>query len=147
MCFVHDDYDWCARYSEDEIRTARKPRKCGECDEEIPKGANYRHIYQQEHEECVCLEEQDECDCETPDYGNVFDFSICHRCNCILESIKKQELSEGCREYESQPAFGELYEALRYDDKKRYLKRFYEDYPELKLPDEWVELLEEVNPN
>lgn len=146
MCFVND-YDWYAAYTIDEIRVAGKPRKCGECGELITHGADYRYIYQQEHEECVCLKEQDVCDCETPEYGETFYFSICYRCNCILASIKEQEVSEGCKEDVSQPAFGELYEALLYDDENRYLERFYADFPTLKLPDKWAERLEEVNPN
>lgn len=147
MCFTNEA-DWYAEVSSSNGAMATTQVMCHECLKEIPAGTYARYVWQQEHEccqwceneECECpnrMGEYHECQCSDPDYGECFECWICRRCCMALQAIHDVEIEEGCREHESQPMYGNLWESVA-DDRVygggKYLARIQRDYPGLELP-------------
>lgn len=134
MCFVND-CDWIARINESTDGPAVKPVHCDECGIAIGIGEVHRHIYQQEHEECPGCEDGD-CDGVNCDFGETYECDICGNCCKLLDVIRRVEIESGCSPYESQPALGELADAMfedGYRDGGKYLERAKLDHPEMAL--------------
>lgn len=150
MCFYNDP-DWYASPVTDELRTATAPLTCMECRSPIPIDAQYRYVYQQEHECCRCLDFErcldddatieargDTCTCPTPDYGETYHYHRCLDCDKFLSAVAAVEHDAGCPSDESQPCYEgmieEISEGHGYGDESavRYFKRANRDYPELK---------------
>jgi len=153
MCFDNSDYDWFAQVVTDEVSKAEKPERCQECRREIAQGEYVRSIFMQEHDQCVYDPTSDDYDgpetekegcpddCDH-DYGETFECSICETCDQLLKAIKQHELDERCDESESQPAFGELGEAMVNGDGSGYLAKAEAMFPGIteRLPKNWVKV-------
>lgn len=132
MCFYNDDYDWIASVCDVTDGPAESPAKCYECHRRIAAGEWRRHVYQQEHEECsVCEQEEADEPCEEHDYGETFECNLCEACVKMLKAIEAVEIDEGCPWDARQPAYGELWEAIQYDEGGKYRDRVLSMYPEL----------------
>lgn len=140
MCFT-DDCDWYASIVEDEILTASKPTQCNECHEMIQEGGWLRHIFMQEHEECIHDPTSENYDFEGEhegegcpegcehDYGETCDYDRCETCDQLIEAIHQHELVEGCSHNESYPNLDGLYDAFWEGNGKAYLARAETLYP------------------
>jgi len=140
MCF-NTESDWTA--SVNEVTEGPSPARvrCGECHQWINVGEWRKFVHQEEHEECElcrydgceCPKDHlgfcNECKCEKPDFGNEFDATICEPCSKLLKAIMHAELVAGCAPSESQPAYGELREAIQEDDK--YIDVALQMFPEV----------------
>lgn len=141
MCF-YTVCDWYPEVAEDAIIPGTKASFCYECHMPLPVGEPRRHVYYQEHEECPQCKRVLECanGCAGPGIGKTFEADLCLRCCSLLNAILAVEIEAGCRPDESQPAFGELGQALR-DDMEyewgsdatygQYGKRALEMYPQI----------------
>lgn len=56
---------------------------------------------------------------------------ICTECTKLLKAIEASEIEEGCNPDESQPGFGELYDAMSEDDAGRYRAKAAAMFPEI----------------
>ena len=132
MCFVNDGYDWTAAICEESDATATRPYKCLECGSVIAVGEFIHHVHQQEYEDCQFCED-DYCGCETPDFGETFDWHWCENCDKFLRAIKQAELDDGCSESESRPAmpFWEDIQNIGSDGAKRYWVVARRMFPEI----------------
>jgi len=146
MCF-EPEYDWYADVTALTESEAGARVACEDCGELIHPGDWRRYVYQQEHEECQrCeweeLEPGDE-PCDTHDYGETWECSLCRDCCNIRAAISAVEADEGCRPDTREPAYGELDEALRYDD-GRYVARVRAWFPRIKS--KLLPVMEEATP-
>jgi hypothetical protein len=142
MCFTQD-CDWTAEINESSDVIAEKPTRCDECLATIAVGAFVHHIHQQEHEECQdcyageCACEKNRCcQCESPSYGETFDYDRCEDCHKFLQAIHDVEIEAGCREWESQPLLLSMVESVQEGDKdqaKKYVRKAIQMFPELKV--------------
>lgn len=125
MCFVHD-YDWCASV-EVVLGTRGSAGRCIDCGRRIAPDEWRLHVYQQEYEECQACEWEDVPACEDGehDYGETFACDICRECCEWREAIRSAEIDAGCHEDESQPAYGELLDAIYWDCTGRYAWAHY----------------------
>lgn len=94
MCFT--DYDAPEFFSQS-IRVAAKPRKCCECSEPIRPGTIY---------ELVAGKWE----------GHFETFATCPECYATRYDVHDREIAEGCKEYESWPPYGGLYECTEHYD-------------------------------
>ena len=127
MCFHHDFY-WCPDVAQKITYRADTVWHCIECRCRIGPGEWYHSVRQQEHEECRRCEDGEcecpgrpadddamgwhACECEEPDHGERFEGEFCARCCKVLTAVEAHELAEGCRGNSTQPAYGELDDAL-----------------------------------
>lgn len=107
MCF-NNDYDWYASSVSTQDGPASERVRCGECSKRINTGEWVRNIYMQENDEGEWIEEND----GEFQSGETFEINLCRECVDILALIQEVELERGCGLMESQPHFGELYDAL-----------------------------------
>jgi hypothetical protein len=88
MCFT--DYG-SPEFCTTAIHTARKPHKCSECGDTIAPGTLYEYV--------------------SGSWGEGLDvFKICPRCVTLWQAIHDDEIASGCREWESWPPYGGLWE-------------------------------------
>lgn len=86
MCFYHDGE--ADIYKVKPVR-ARKTHRCYECQRAIQPGEPYlRHFQVYE--------------------GEPFSCAVCRDCAYVRQLIHDLEIANGCREWESRPAWGEL---------------------------------------
>lgn len=132
MCFAND-YDWIAEVQEESEIPATKPARCIECGVTIPIGETAVHLRQQEHEECyACAEDDRECDCDEPDYGETYECWTCLFCNRLRRAVRAVEESHGCNGMDREPLIGDLWDAVRQsDDRGEYFAKAIADYPEI----------------
>lgn len=134
MCFDNGNCDWYAAIQNVTDGTGKTSR-CYECGNAIADGEWRRSVFQQEHEECQRCEweelEDDDEPCVDHDYGETFSCDICEPCLKLLKAIEAVEADEGCPDYARQPMFGDLHEAMDYDDSGRYSRRALSMFPEL----------------
>ena len=126
MCFDNDNCDWTASIHEETEGPATCDTSCFDCGGKILSGKFRRRVYQQEDEECAeCgarngedqwpdsdgldVEDKFDHDC---DFGEIFVACVCETCLKLRAGIKAYELKEGCPEWASQPAYGQLMEAF-----------------------------------
>lgn len=129
MCFYHD-YGWVAEISEKTEGVATVPTACDECHQVIHPGEFLLHIFQQQHSEDSWAE--DHGDDEPFEPGETFEYDRCERCHKLLQAIRAAEEEAGCRGSETQPALGELREAMfEADDAGHYADKAREMFPEL----------------
>lgn len=141
MCFYHGDYDWIARSVEQDMRKSTIPVRCDECHHKIPPGAEYQHTEMREHEECQrcqdeCSEKYEHCHpaCAegVHDFGEESEHDVCGECLKMLAAIQYVEADDGCVGDETQPATGELLEAMwESDHATEYIDRARQEFPEL----------------
>jgi hypothetical protein len=146
MCFYNDDYDWIARVVEHADTTATKQTKCDECGSTIPVGANMHTIHMAESEggcvtcergDCECADDCDSgerCQCETPNYGETFDYERCEGCEKFLRAVEASEVAAGCARHHAQPRLTEMTEEINEGgmcEAKRYFKTARAMFPEL----------------
>ncbi len=150
MCFIGEG-DWTASVCEKTYPVATKNIRCDECNRTIEIGETYHHIYMQEYEECQDCENDgcecplDEdggrichkngCQCEKPSYGEDATYDCCQECQKFRQAIHDAEIEAGCREYESQPMLGSMFEEIQEQDPieaRKYFKTALRLFPELK---------------
>lgn len=142
MCF-YTEADWTASVQDEKTTTAEKPTRCDECRCIIPAGGTVHHLFQQEHEECVCQYYGDakeygpdgECICEPPNFGETFEYDKCDECAKFLKAVELVEKEAGCPPDQRHPYLCQMIETIRDqvepEDAKRYFKKALTQYPEL----------------
>lgn len=138
MCF-YVDYDWVASVvEENDDFVLQQDRKCCECSCQMTAGMKCYRIYMQEGDgyECLnCYGDIDECDCGDSDtIGNIETYYECHDCVKFLNVVKKVEIAAGCKQAESTPPYGEMYEYFIHMDLcelKKYFISARRSHPEL----------------
>lgn len=104
MCFLYDDEATGLR---NEIRKARKPHRCDECDETIGVGHVYRSMV-------FKLEDR------------IYQHDECARCNFVRHAIFAVERSRGCEKWESWAAHGDLARAWEENDEYAIVLGLYD---------------------
>lgn len=128
MCF-YSDPDWACAVETDEDIVCDRHTYCNECGRDIGIGATYKHIHQQEHEECqTCYDGDCECprdaegeltcdggaacQCNDPCFGETFEYDVCQDCQDFLKAVQSAEIEAGCDLAESKPPLSAMVESI-----------------------------------